>query len=206
MTNTSITQVPDIKQIAEQMANHLRQIPKDKFSARLMKTAQLLMMAKMTLGRKLTSEELLSKKVIDFKRALKLRCRDFLPHVEKLTAALGLSDTDYLYKTRDSSASSKGPASRMSLWRMFHKIGDGLLVKLRKTAMQLDKKIEQTQAIPLSVKPVAAASTQQIKASAPSVATNVTVPKASVAVTPRDLLTESKANATWTGKGLYNRR
>lgn len=199
MTNTSITQVPDIKQITEQMANHLRQIPKDKFSARLMKTAQLLMMAKMTLGRKLTSEELLSKKVIDFKRALKLRCRDFLPHVEKLTAALGLSDTDYLYKTRDSSTSSKGPASRMSLWRMFHKIGDGLLVKLRKTAMQLDKKIEQTQAIPLSVKPVPA----------PSVATNVTVTSTKapvVAVTPRDLLTESKANATWTGKGLYNRR
>lgn len=202
MTNTSITQVPDIKQITEQMANHLRQIPKDKFSVRMMKTAQLLMMAKMTLGRKLTSEELLSKKVIDFKRALKLRCSEFLPHVEKLTAALGLSDADYLYKTRDS-VSSGGPASRMSLWRMFHKIGDGLLVKLRKIAMQLDKKIEQTQAIP-----VPATSAQSIKAPAPSVATNVTVTptKTPVALTPKDLLTESKANATWTGKGLYNRR
>jgi hypothetical protein len=51
----------------------------------------------------------------------------------------------------------------------------------------------------LSVKPVAA----------PSVATNVTVTSTKapvVAVTPRDLIAESKANATWTGKGLYNRR
>lgn len=138
--------------MASTLSEALTLIGNVSFTPRMKRQAQLLTIARVVLGPKTTSEQLLATTFRELKRVMILRMENHVSTVEKLGSFLGLANEDFIYKTKTSVVTGPKPASRMALWRIFNKISDRFLIVLRRTSQAMMKKIVASTAAPVSKK------------------------------------------------------
>lgn len=121
------------------------------------KQAKLLTVARVVLGPKTTSEQLLATTFGELKRVALLRMKEVLPALERFGTFLGLREEDFIYKTKTSvGANETKPASRMSLWRIFSRVSSGFLIVLRRVSQGMMKKAVAPTPAPARSAPVIA--------------------------------------------------